>query len=51
MSFKVEKTHSSENNIDVNIVGQKIKIDQCSYEYPNKLLQKEEIEETSFLVF
>ena len=48
MSFKFEKIHVSKNNIHVNVIVQTIKNDQYAPEYPNKLLQQEEIEESSF---
>ena len=45
MGFKFEIIHVSENNIDGNIIVWIIENSQCAHGYPNKLLQKEEIEE------
>ena len=50
-STKFGKIFVSENNIDINIIVQIIENYQCVYGHPNKPLQKEEIGESSVLVF
>ena len=52
--LKINRTvqiHVSENNINVNIVRDTNENDQFISEYPNELLQEDEIEESSLLVF
>ena len=48
LSFKFEKNFVLENSTNVNKIVQITEEEQCAHEYPNKLLQKEEIEELSF---
>ena len=43
----LKKIHVSENSIDLNIILETNENGQYVYEYPNNLLQKEEIEESS----
>ena len=52
-SFKFEKIRkkSEKKNVDVNIKAQTTENNQGIHEYPNKPLQKEDIEESPFLVF
>ena len=52
--LKINRTvqiHVSENNINVNIVRDTNENDQFINGYPNELLQEDEIEESSLLVF
>ena len=47
----MKKYAFQKKNVDVSIIAQTTENNQCIHEYPNKLLQKEDIEESPFLVF